>query len=82
MLQYQLIDGQNVSIITTPKVWLLITPHIAGFIICVNYQVVQAAREHYNCSTLLGVPLENNGAEGSRGLSDWFLACQCFIAYV
>lgn len=40
-LSQQRINGQDVSIVTTPK-------------------VVQAARDHYNCPTLRGVPLENH----------------------
>lgn len=55
---------------------LLIKLHLV--ISYVNYQVVQAARDHYNCSTLRGVPLENNGAQGSRGLGNWFLVCQFY----
>ena len=33
-----------------------------------DHQVVQAARDHYNCSTLAGPLLENEGGELSIGL--------------
>lgn len=34
----------------------------------VTPKVVQAARKHYNCSTLQGVELENQGGEGTSGV--------------
>ena len=45
-----------------------------------DYQVVQAARDHYDCPTLAGPLLENEGGELSRGLDYRVISCIFIIS--
>ena len=51
-------------ILTTPKVGCACLLYaMMVYIRMLTNQVVQAARDHYNCSTLRGPLLENEGSE-------------------